>query len=454
LSNFAKYLYADLLDTYKIFYVRNNSFKAFGALFIFIICSFIRIIASNIVVHDSVTNFASGIVHHENVISSYGFGASSGMSYHFNREVDGQNLIKSFLGSYHSIYLNYRALECDSSMYDMAYGLPTISTGVMFGFLNHIKMRGTRADVDYYSHLGNQYAAYLGLSRDFMRSGRWYMGFSMENGISLTTKHYNKHNNVDNRFIGSNFSIYFGAGLYAKYIFNQHLEAIMELAFKHFSNSAMDRPNLGSNTLGFQAKVNYYLSPILSQPRKLAYQLPKIKPDFYLDLSVGWEGKALQEEWNYNEDLDPSEPDYYTGHYRIRTLWNTSLAAMFRYNIKYASGLALDYSYNTYANVINRIQTLEGITGHSAYHHVLGISLRHEVFYKQMSLAMNFGMYPYRHMGTLNKHLIYETVGLRWYPKSWKNFYMSYMVKAHGMRADGLQINLGYRILRQNNLLE
>ena len=387
-------------------------------------------------------------------LSNSGFGGSAGLTYHFNREVDDVKLLKSFLGSYYSLYWNYRAIESDSSLYDMAYGLPTITAGVMFGYLSHIKMRGNRQDINYNSHLGNQFTAFLGLSRDFLRNDNWCVGFTIENGISLTTTHYNKHNNVDNRFIGSNFSIYFGGGIYAKYTINPNWEAMMELAFKHFSNSAMDRPNLGSNTLGLQAKVNYFLSPILKQPRKLSYQLPKIKPDFYLELTVGWEGKALQEEWNYNETLLPSDPNYYTSHYRIRTLWNTSLAGMFRYHIKYASGIALDYSLNTYADVINRIQRLEGISGHSAYHHVLGVSLRHEVFYKQMSMAMSFGMYPYRHMGTLNKHLIYETVGLRWYPKSWNNFYMSYMVKAHGMRADGLQINLGYRILRRNNLLE
>ena len=406
----------------------------------------------NVVISDSTTAQDESVELRKHNFCHFGYGGSAGMFYHFNREVDGTDLVKSSLGSFYSVSMNYRALEQDNSIYDMAYGLPTINFGVMFGYLSHIKMRGNLPEADYNSHLGNQYTAYLAMHRDFLRKGRWSMGFSMENGISLTTTHYNKHNNVHNRFIGSNFSIYFGAGIYAKYIINPHFDVAMGLNFKHFSNSAMDRPNLGSNLMGIQAYVNYYPSPILTQPRKISYDLPKVKPDFYLDLSVGWEGKTLQEEWNYNETLDLSDPNYFTGHYRVRTLWNTSLAAMFRYNVKYASGLALDYSYSTYSNVINRIQQKEGINGHSAYRHVLGISLRHEVFYKQMSLTMNFGMYPYRHMGTLNKHLIYETVGLRWYPRSWGNFYMSYMVKAHGMRADGLQFNLGYRILRRNKL--
>gem|GEM_PF-2290671 len=401
---------------------------------------------------DSAVIQKQSVIREKNDICHFGYGGSAGIYYHFNREVDGANLVKSYMGSFYSLSMNYRALEQDSSVYDMAYGLPTINFGVMFGYLSHIKMHGNMPEADYNSHLGNQYTAYLAMHRDFLRRGRWSMGFSMENGISLTTKHYNKHNNVHNRFIGSNFSIYFGAGIYAKYIINPHFDIAMGLNFKHFSNSAMDRPNLGSNMMGIQAYVNYFPSPILTQPRKLAYTLPKVKPDFYLDLSVGWEGKTLQEEWNYNETLPPSDPNYFTGHYRVRTLWNTSLAAMFRYNVKYASGLALDYSYATYSNIINRIQKNEGIIGHSSYRHVLGVSLRHEVFYKQMSLTMNLGMYPYRHMGTLNKHLIYETVGLRWYPKSWHNFYISYMVKAHGMRADGLQLNLGYRILRRNKL--
>ena len=163
-------------------------------------------------------------------LSNSGFGGSAGLTYHFNREVDDVKLLKSFLGSYYSLYWNYRAIESDSSLYDMAYGLPTITAGVMFGYLSHIKMRGNRQDINYNSHLGNQFTAFLGLSRDFLRNDNWCVGFTIENGISLTTTHYNKHNNVDNRFIGSNFSIYFGGGIYAKYTINPNWEAMMELA--------------------------------------------------------------------------------------------------------------------------------------------------------------------------------------------------------------------------------
>lgn len=385
----------------------------------------------------------------------YAFGWSFGEAYHLSRKMPSTTIPTNHNVAYFSLNMNFRSLEADSSLYDMAFGLPELEAGFMFGYFRDVKLKGTIPGCFTRSHMGNQYTAFYGFCRDFMRNRRWNVGFSLQNGIGLTTEHYSKHNNPDNRFIGSNFTLYFGAGLYAKYVINPHWEASVELGFKHYSNSGMDRPNLGTNTIGLQARVNYYPSPILTQPRKLHYNIPAIKKDFYLDVTTGWEGKALLEEWNYNEDnLTLGDDDYLTGHYRIRTQWNTSLAGMFRYNLKYASGLALDYSYVTYDKVINHIQEMRGINNHRALRHVLGISLRHEVFYKQMSMVMNFGMYPYRHMGTTNKHLIYETVGLRWYPKSWGNFYMSYNVKAHGMRADGLQINLGYRILRRNKLYD
>ena len=383
--------------------------------------------------------------------SKYSFGGSFGYAYHFNRCKEGTYLIKKHELEYYSAYLNYRSLEKDSSVYDMAFGLPTLEFGFLLARCNSISIQGNKNDIHYKSHLGNQYTFYYGFRRDVLSGNKLDMGYALENGLGITTTHYNKYNNVDNLFIGSVFSIYFGASLYGKYRFSSHWEAILELGFKHYSNSGLDRPNLGSNTLGLQAKLNYYPSPILKK-RKIYHRIPKIKPDFYLDMTAGWEGKALQEEWNYNQSLSNDNPNFRTAHYRIRSQWNTSLAGMFRYNLKYASGIAVDYSYITYTDAIQRTLDKTNVHGHHPNPHVLGVSLRHEVFYKQMSMAVSLGAYPYRHMGVVNKHLIYETVGLRHHPKHWHNFYISYNVKAHGMRADGLQLNLGYCILKRKNL--
>ncbi len=380
------------------------------------------------------------------------YGGSVGGAYHFNRHKEGTDLVKTHGVGYYSAYINYQSLESDSSVYDMAFGLPSLEFGFMLGRFRSVSMQGSKADVNYRSCLGNQYTLYYAFRRDMLAGSRLSMGYALENGIGITSRHYNKYNNVDNLFVGSDFSVYFGAGLYGKYRISPHWETILELGFKHYSNSGLDRPNLGSNTLGLQAKINYHPSPILSDSRRLRYHLPLVKTDFYLDCSAGWEGKSLQEEWNYNQSLPADDENYRTAHYSIRTQWNVSLAGMFRYHLKYASGIGLDYSYATYTDNIQ--QTLDGtnIHGHHPCPHVLGVSLRHEVFYKQVSMAVSLGAYPYRHRGIVNKHLIYETVGLRYYPKQWDRFYLSYNVKAHGMRADGMQLNVGYCILQRKNL--
>ena len=96
----------------------------------------------NVVISDSTTAQDESVELRKHNFCHFGYGGSAGMFYHFNREVDGTDLVKSSLGSFYSVSMNYRALEQDNSIYDMAYGLPTINFGVMFGYLSHIKMRG------------------------------------------------------------------------------------------------------------------------------------------------------------------------------------------------------------------------------------------------------------------------------------------------------------------------
>lgn len=382
---------------------------------------------------------------------SYGVEVNEG--YHFPRYKNKKPIPSNRFMTYYGAHMEYRSLESDSNRYDMAYGLPALEVGVLFGHFNHIHLNSHMPDVDYRSRLGNQYTLYYGIRRDLLKHRRLKMSYTISNGISINSHPYDSGHNVDNEFIGSRLSIFFGTELFGEWQMTDTWAWGLNVGFRHFSNSAMDRPNKGTNTLHFGAHVNYSPTPVRYKPYKVHYQVSKIKPDFYLDISAGWEGKALLEEWYRNlHHRTPDDPAFRSGTFEIRTMCNAQVAAMFRYNLKYASGLGIDYGFCTYTNAISEAERAMGIKGHTPKPHILGVSLRHEIFYKQFSLALSVGGYPYRHMGHTNSQIFYETVGVRYYPKFLPRCYFSYNVKAHGARADGLQFNLGYQIMKSKTI--
>ena len=95
-----------------------------------------------------------------------------------------------------------------------------------------------------------------------------------------------------------------------------------------------------------------------------------------------------------------------------------------------------------------------GLTGsykHSK--HVLSIAAHHEVYYKQLSFAMSVGTYLFRQHGWVGKKFeppVIETVGIRYYPKFFKPFYVGYNLKANLGKAYSMEVKVGIHAGRWN----
>lgn len=353
--------------------------------------------------------------------------------------------------SFYSLGLAWQATESCATDDDRDFGLPTFEAGILLGDYHHIRLYRTSPRLPYISRLGYAVALYAGFRRDLLRNPRWRVGYALENGIGFCTQPYNRYRNADNELIGSTYAVYIDLGLYAAYRISPQWEIGLGMDYKHFSNSALDRPNKGANTIGGTVRVHYYLTPS-SLPR-LRDITPSSSFDkyFYVDVSAGLVAKSLQDDWvvNYWERAEDDE-HYRSSHFPIYGAFTCMAATMYRYSRRYASGIALDYTYAPYASRLEHSDMQRGRFGYKHSRHVLGLGLRHEVFYRHLSLAMGIGWYIHRHMGytaEVDEKKYYETIGLRYsFPFTKDRLYVGYNVKAHFTKADCFQLVLGWRM--------
>lgn len=402
--------------------------------------------------------------------SHYSIGAAANMSSLLGRKDYDVSLVKKHQTTYYSLFFDYQAKPADSSKWDKLYAYPHIEGGIIVADFHRVMLSRDDPTIPYYSRMGYVVTPYAAFRRDIVNTQHWAMGYTLAMGLGISTRPYNPHNNADNEFIGSRFSMYIGLDAYLTHHLSPTTDIGLGLEFKHYSNGALDRPNKGANTVGVGLRVSHALnSESSTQSGGLSTQSggsstqscgsstqsggssPRSPSFFYLDLSASVGAKALLDEWIYNfYYLSPDHPDYRTHHFALRTAWGVSVAPMWRYSMKYASGIGIDYTYATYSDRLREIDLLRHAYGYSYSPHILGLSLRHEAFYKRMSIAMSVGAYLHRKMGYMGKadeKPYYETVGLRWRPTFLNHgTYIGFNVKAHLLKADYMELRIGTNI--------
>ena len=121
---------------------------------------------------------------------------------------------------------------------------------------------------------------------------------------------------------------------------------------------------------------------------------------------------------------------------------------MYRYARRWASGIGFDYFYGSY---FSRIKQMDNLAGYNIKHSPisLGIALKHEVFYHNLSLSMGIGGYIYRYMGkyiTDNEPRYYERIGVNYSFQKLGNIKIGIIVKAHYTKADLTELVISYPI--------
>lgn len=387
----------------------------------------------------------------------YSIGGGAGINHLMNIVMRDEKLVKRGWGGSYGVFVNSQANPLDSaiSVYDRVFGFPTLEAG--FQLLDYSHTRLHTGNTPYQSRVGYVWTPYIAFRRDIYRNRKWSFGYGLENGLTLCSNPYDAATNVDNDMIGQHLSIYFGLGAFAGYRITPETELSIGFEFKHVSNGATDRPNKGSNSFGLTLRGRCDLNRPGSDngltfeqrlARLRAFRREPFESYMYLDINATVGFRTMYEEWLLRRDVLPEDdPRYHDGKLGLHTVWSTSLVPMFRYNQVHASGLGLEYSFGGYtgrAPLVEKEMGLDRTYPHSK--HTLTISGYHEVYYKRLSLAMSVGTFLFRQHGwvqTKYEPPVFETVGIRYYPKFFTPFYIGYNLKANGGKAYAMELKVG-----------
>ncbi len=392
---------------------------------------------------------SAAVVQHAAAHRNMAVSLTGGAGYFMPGEYGSENVTRPVM-SHVALALQWQAAAENASAYDRVYGLPTMELGALLADYSRIRLNRGYAAAPFDSRLGREWAVYGAFRRDIIRGGHLRLGYALENGLGISTDPYDHTDNPDNHFTGSALAIYIGLTAYAGWQLTPHWQAGLELGFKHFSNGALSRPNKGANTMSLGARVTYSPEPV-SARRPSARGADSIKAYWYLETTLAASARTNLEQWCYYEDQRATGQENAHGNsYALYVSPTVSLSLMRRYALRYASGLGVDYTYATYTSSVIYWENMRGFTGYSHSRHVLGLSARHEVFYRQLSLHMSLGWYLYRQEGHMQHALekpYYETIGIRFYPRCFRDrAFIGYSVKAHFLTADCMQLYLGWKL--------
>lgn len=370
---------------------------------------------------------------------------------------DIQQILHTYGVSYYDLRLKWQATPgIQADAYDRAMNYPRIQLGLMYADMNRLEIY--RPQTPYRSHIGHIWTLYGGIQWDAWRSGRWSAGVDLQNGIGYCPNPYNIYTNDDQWIIGSHLTIFVNLGAYLRYQFSPRWALTLGPDFKHYSNGTLDRPNLGANSVGVSVGVEWKTQPLpgrearnYSVLQRHSTPLPAREGlwegSFYLDLTVGLGMRALIDGFQVN----------HTSHHSIYGFPMVLIAPMWRWHLLHATGIGIDYSYLDYVYRIRNFDQILEARGrhHTPRHgyspHVLGLSLRHEIFYKQMSLNVGLGWNIHKHLGytsEVEESWLYQHVGLRYsFPFTRNRLYLGFQIKAHRFgKVDCVQLVSGWRL--------
>ena len=360
------------------------------------------------------------------------------------------SLLHSYSCNYQDARFLWRTKPADRNIFDKNYHYPILQAGILHADFSHIRLN--RFAPEYDSKLGHAIALFGGLQIDFVRRGPWSLGCDLQNGVAFFTKHYNYNNNRDNEVIGSVATLFIGASLQTRYRVAPQWTVGLSGDFRHCSNGHITRPNLGTNTISGSLSLTYDLEPQATRAHDDSLTVAidnearatnnKKRPQVFVDLSAGLSLKSLLEEFM----ADPST------HVKTYGVFTAMVAPMVRYHRMHASGVQCDFMY---ANYIDRVQEIDKKNGHEGEYryspYIMGLALRHELFYRHFSMSASAGIYLRHrtgHYSATEESKFYQTLGLRYnFPFTDDRLFVGYNVKAHKLsKADCMQFMVGWRL--------
>ena len=284
--------------------------------------------------------------------------------------------------------------------------------------------------------MGNIYSLYGYFDRPFLTVGGFSLGYSGEFGLGFVfSRLYNPDTNPWNVMISSPVNAHISLGLQAQYALSRRFDVGIGLFFNHHSNGAITFPNYGLNAFELAMRVG------MKSPRSVEKQPLEPEDDGFkrrFQFAVQFSGGIMSNEASQLKTLEEKgtwENDRYFKY-------SFQVNAFYRYARTQASGLGFDLYVTPFCDKIAESDG-QGLK----YDPVsCGISVLHEMSYRDFSLMVGLGRYLHHNDGLEQAQVLYQMVTLKYYFPKAADIYLGIVLKAHRFRAaESIQFCLGKR---------
>lgn len=343
----------------------------------------------------------------------------------------------------------------DSCRYSQAFGYPMISVGLSLARMGNFAFYDQTVFPDLYSVYGS-------FERSLVRKQRFSFGYMLDFGLTYNPGRYDPVNNPGNNWLSSPVMAYFGAGAFAKLHLGRRWEVGADFMFRHFSNGRLALPNEALNAIGGGIFARYRLSDY-DYTKYVGQKVmnPEFKTGMQYAIVLGGGVHTCMAEWNAYVEKEPDPVKKQAVRLKKHPKFSISADAMYRYALRYATGLGLDVFYSSNMEELEKSDRIfygdEAVENSPGYNPIsIGISVVQEVYWRNLAVHVAVGAYPFRHKGVngpeakaagdRERGWHYEKAGLRYYFPELGDTFVGFAIKSHSIKAEYLEFSVGIRL--------
>lgn len=363
--------------------------------------------------------------------------------------------LKSFGYMTYEASVGFQTNPKDSSVYAQKFGYPIISFGFSLARTSNFKFHDKTKFPDLYSLYGS-------FERSLMRR-KWYsFGYLLDFGVTYNPGRYDPVNNPGNNWLSSPVMAYFGAGAFAKLHLGKRWEIGVDAMFRHYSNGRLALPNEALNALGVGLFARYRID---DYDYKEYSGKPRLRGDYkrgmqYI-IALGGGVHTCMAEWNAKVETENDPTKKSQVKLKAHPKFSISVDALYRYSLRYASGIGLDVFYSSNMKELEASDRIvygdEEVNNCPGYYPIsIGVAFVQEVYWHNFAVHVAIGAYPYRHkgvngeaakkLGDRERGWHYEKAGFRYYFPKLGNTFLGFAIKSHSVKAEYLEFSAGVRI--------
>ena len=338
-----------------------------------------------------------------------------------------------------------------------AFGFPLINIGMSIARTSNFQFSDQ-------THFPDLYSLYGSFERSILKTKYVSAGYLLNFGVTYNPGRYDPVNNPGNNWLSSPFMAYFGAGVFGKVHIGKRWEAGANVMFRHFSNGRLSLPNEALNAIGVGIFARYRLSDYEydKYTKKYNFERNWDKGMQYM-IVFGGGVHTCMAEWNayVESEPDPVKKAEAAASLKAHPKFSLSFDAVYRYSMRYATGLGLDLFYSTNMDALEKSDRVfygdQAVDNSPGYNPLsVGIAVVQEVYWRNFAVHVAIGAYPYRHKGVngaeakaagdRERGWHYEKAGIRYYFPKLGDTFVGFAIKSHSIKAEYLEFSIGVRI--------